>query len=313
MKLIHYAALLLLGAIWGASFLFIGLAVHEFGPLLLMFLRVVGAGLVLVGLAQWRQRQQKSTTGLNWRANWRTYLVVGLLNSALPFTLIAFSELSITASLAAVLNSTTPLFAVLLAAVWGAERLTRRKLLGGFLGVVGVSILTGGGPLAVNAELILAVLASLAAAFCYGAGTVYAAKNLKGLTPIYASIAQLLSAAVLLAIPAMLSIPTTMPSATAIIALLALTLLSTSFAYLLYFFLLQSVGSTRTASVTFLVPVFGTIWGIAFLQDPFNWGMLLGMVVILASVGLVIGGQPSPQAWLQSLKLSYATYLSRKG
>ncbi|MBK8434356.1 MAG: EamA family transporter [Chloroflexi bacterium] len=294
MKPIHYAALLLLGSIWGASFLFIGLAVHEFGPLLLMFLRVLGAGLVLVGLAQWRQRQQKSETGLNWRTNWRTYLVVGLLNSALPFTLIAFSELSITASLAAVLNSTTPLFAVLIAAVWRNEPLTRRKLLGGFLGVVGVSILTGGGPLAVNAELIVAVLASLAAALCYGAGTVYAAKNLKGLTPIYASIAQLLSAAVLLAIPAVLAIPTTMPSPTAIIALLALTLLSTSFAYLLYFFLLQNVGSTRTASVTFLVPVFGTIWGIAFLQDPFNLGMLLGMGVILASVGLVTGGQPRP-------------------
>ncbi|MDA0241897.1 MAG: EamA family transporter [Chloroflexi bacterium] len=294
MKPIHYAALLLLGSIWGASFLFIGLAVHEFGPLLLMFLRVLGAGLVLVGLAQWRQRQHKSETGLNWRTNWRTYLVVGLLNSALPFTLIAFSELSITASLAAVLNSTTPLFAVLIAAVWRNEPLTRRKLLGGFLGVVGVSILTGGGPLAVNAELIVAVLASLAAALCYGAGTVYAAKNLKGLTPIYASIAQLLSAAVLLAIPAVLAIPTTMPSPTAIIALLALTLLSTSFAYLLYFFLLQNVGSTRTASVTFLVPVFGTIWGIAFLQDPFNLGMLLGMGVILASVGLVTGGQPRP-------------------
>lgn len=294
MKPIHYAALLLLGSIWGASFLFIGLAVHEFGPLLLMFLRVLGAGLVLVGLAQWRQRQQKSETGLNWRTNWRTYLVVGLLNSALPFTLIAFSELSITASLAAVFNSTTPLFAVLIAAVWRNEPLTRRKLLGGFLGVVGVSILTGGGPLAVNAELIVAVLASLAAALCYGAGTVYAAKNLKGLTPIYASIAQLLSAAVLLAIPAVLAIPTTMPSPTAIIALLALTLLSTSFAYLLYFFLLQNVGSTRTASVTFLVPVFGTIWGIAFLQDPFNLGMLLGMGVILASVGLVTGGQPRP-------------------
>lgn len=294
MKPIHYAALLLLGSIWGASFLFIGLAVHEFGPLLLMFLRVLGAGLVLVGLAQWRQRQQKSETGLNWRTNWRTYLVVGLLNSALPFTLIAFSELSITASLAAVFNSTTPLFAVLIAAVWRNEPLTRRKLLGGFLGVVGVSILTGGGSLAVNAELIVAVLASLAAALCYGAGTVYAAKNLKGLTPIYASIAQLLSAAVLLAIPAVLAIPTTMPSPTAIIALLALTLLSTSFAYLLYFFLLQNVGSTRTASVTFLVPVFGTIWGIAFLQDPFNLGMLLGMGVILASVGLVTGGQPRP-------------------
>jgi drug/metabolite transporter (DMT)-like permease len=289
MKPIHYGVLLLLGAIWGASFLFIGIAVSEFGPIPLMFLRVLGAGLVLVGLAYWWRRKHRSAATLRWRTNWRKYLTVGLLNSALPFTLIAFSELKITVSLAAILNSTTPLFAVLVAAAWGYERLTGRKLIGVLLGVVGVSVLMGGGPLAVNPDLLIAVAASLLAAFCYGTATVYAARNLKGLPAIDASIAQLSGAAILLAAPAALTLPPTMPSLAAFIALLALTLLSTSCAYLLYFFLLQNVGATRTASVTFLVPVFGSIWGILLLHEPVNAGMLLGMAIILASIGLVTG------------------------
>jgi drug/metabolite transporter (DMT)-like permease len=295
MKPIHSGALLLLGAIWGASFLFIGVAVAEFGPLSLMFLRVLAAGLILVGLATMKQRK----TTLHWRANWRKYLTVGLLNSALPFTLIAFSELNITVSLAAILNSTTPLFTVLITAVWSKEKLTGRKVLGVLFGIIGVAVLMGGGPLAVTTEIIIAVTASLLAAFCYGTGTVYAAKNLAGLPPLYASIAQLLGAAILLAAPAALAIPPSLPSATAIIALLALILFSTSFAYLLYFYLLQNVGPTRTASVTFLVPVFGAIWGILLLREPFNTSMLLGMTIILASVGMVTGMQISKRNLIQ--------------
>lgn len=302
MKPIHYGALLLLGAIWGASFLFIGVAVDEFGPLAMMFLRVLMAGLILVALASLMQRKNTSETILRWRTNWHKYLILGLVNSALPFTLIAFSELKITVSLAAILNSTTPLFTVLIAAAWSHEKLTGRKLLGVLLGVIGVNVLMGAGLLAVNAELLIAAGASLLAALCYGAATVYASKNLGGLPAIYASIAQLLSAAIILAIPAALAIPPALPSSTAIIALLALTLLSTSFAYLLYFFLLQNVGPTRTASVTFLVPVFGSMWGIIFLQEPFNSGMLLGMAIILTSVGLVTGVQLSKRRLEQSFK-----------
>lgn len=307
MKPIHYGALLLLGAIWGSSFLFIGVAVPEFGPLLLMFLRVLVAGLILAGLAYSQRRTKSAAPVLRWRERWRTYLIVGLLNSALPFTLIAFAELKMTVSLAAILNSTTPLFTVLAAVAWRSEALTVRKLLGVLLGVVGVGVLMGGGPLAVSAELLIAVAASLLAALCYGTATVYAAKNMKGLPAISAAIAQLLSAAIILAIPALASLPPAMPSATAIFALLALVVLSTSFAYLLYFFLLQSVGSTRTASVTFLVPVFGSIWGVLFLREPFTPAMALGMLIILSSVGLVMGISIRKRSAARSPEVTSAT------
>lgn len=300
MKPIHFATLALLGAIWGASFLFIHITVAELGPFTLMFIRVLVAGLALAGLAYLMSRQRQAQATLQWRKNWRRYLMVGLLNSALPFSLIAFSELKITVSLAAILNSTTPLFAAIVAALWKNEPLTKRKIGGVLLGVSGVTVLVRGGPLELNQGVIIAVAASLLAALCYGTGTVYAAKNISGLPPIYASMAQLLGATVLLAVPAALTLPQALPSPKAFVALAALTVLSTAVAYLLYFFLLRNIGPTRTASVTFLVPVFGSIWGALFLQEPFNSGMLLGMAIIFTSVGLVTGvrlGKGSARLW----------------
>lgn len=284
MKPIHFGALLLLGAIWGASFLFISIAVHEISPSALMFVRVLIAGLVLLVYAV----MLKSIP--DWRKFWKAFLIVGLFNSALPFTLIALSEKVLTASMASILNSTTPLFTALLASLWVRESLSPQKLLGISLGIIGVVVLVGGSPLESTAEFYFAVAYSLLAALCYGIGTVYASRNISGkMSGMHASIGQLLGAAVALTIPAATAIPSVMPSTNAILALLALTLISTSFAYLIYFFLLQNVGPTRTASVTFLVPVFGTIWGIIFMNNAFNWWMLLGMLIIFTSVGLVMG------------------------
>ena len=288
MKPIHYLSLLLLGAVWGASFLFIGVAAPGFGPLTLMFARVLVAGLLMAGVAYASQRQRVRAT-LNLRANWRVYLIIGLLNSALPFTLIAYSELRLPASLASILNSTTPLFTALVAAAWGSEVLTGRKVLGVILGMAGVAVLVGGAPLALDGAALLAVGASLLAALAYGMGTVFAARHMTGLPAAYASAIQLLAAAVWLVGPGVLAAPAAPPPRAAVVALAALILLSTTFAYLLYFFLLKNVGPTRTASVTFLVPVFGSLWAILFLNETFTLGMAAGLAIILVSVGLVVG------------------------
>jgi drug/metabolite transporter (DMT)-like permease len=283
MKPLHAAMLLLLGAIWGASFLFIGVAVPSLGPLLLMDARVfLAAGALLLYAALFRQIPDLMT-------RWREFLMLGALNAAIPFTLIAFSQLTLTASLAAIINSTTPLFTALVAAVWIDEPLTLRKATGALLGIGGVFLLVGGSPLQLNTTLILAVVTSLIAAFCYGLGTVYASEHFRETPILTTSIGQLLGAGLLLLLPSLTAVPTAAPPVNALLALLALSLLSTSFAYLLYFYLVNHIGPTRTAAVTFLVPVFGTLWGVLFLQEPFTPGMLLGMGVILGSVGLVTG------------------------
>jgi drug/metabolite transporter (DMT)-like permease len=283
MKPIHLGALILLAAIWGASFLFIREAAHDFGPLALMFLRTFLASLVLIIVMATKRNLP------DLRSKWRAFLIMGILNAALPFSLIAFAELTLTASLASILNSTTPLWTALVATLWIGEKLTPQKIMGLIMGIVGVTVLVGGSPLDLNSAYLIAVFAMLTAAFCYALGTVYASRHIAGISAVHASIGQLLGAAIVLLIPAAVTVPNTMPSISAIISLLALVLLSSSFAYLLYFFLLQNVGPTNTAATIFLVPVFGTIWGIIFFHEPFNLGMLLGMALILMSVGLVLG------------------------
>lgn len=283
MKAIHLGALVLLAAIWGASFLFIRQAAHDFGPSGLMFLRTLLASLVLIAIVVFRRDLP------DLRSKWRMFLIMGMLNAALPFTLIAFSELTITASLASILNSTTPLWTALIASLWIGEKLTAPKIMGLVLGVIGVTVLVGGSPLEFNTEYLIAVFAMLTAAFCYAVGTVYAAQHVKGISSIHASIGQLFAAAIILIIPAAATVPETTPSTSAVLALLALVLLSTSVAYLLYFYLLKNVGPIKTAATIFLVPVFGTIWGIIFFNEPFNLSMLLGMALILMSIGLVLG------------------------
>lgn len=289
----HIGALILLGAIWGASFIFIRETAHAFGPIGLMFLRVTFGGLTLIMFLPFLTQTRQQVSPRQMLSRWRDFFIMGFFNSALPFVLIAFSELSITASLAAILNSTTPLFTAVIAAFWAGERLTIPKIIGLLMGIVGVSILVGGSPLTLDTSYLLAILASLTAALCYGIGTVYASRQTKGLPGMVAAIGQLLGASAILFIPAAATVPQTPPDLKTILYLVALVVMSTSFAYLIYFYLLRHIGPTRTASVTFLVPIFGSLWGIFFLNEPFNLWMLVGMSIVFLSVGLVLGiGMP---------------------
>lgn len=285
MKPIHYAALLLLGAIWGSSFLLIRIAAPDLGPLVLMGGRVLLAAIALLIYAGMSRKLPDV------RAHWGKYLFVGTMNAALPFSLIAWSELTLTSSLASIINSTTPLFTALVAALWVNETLTGRKILGIVFGIIGVGILVGGSALEFNSSLILAALASLGAALCYGIGTVFASRYFSGNPPMHNAIGQLLGATVAMSIPAAVSVPQATFTTGSVLAMLALALVATAFAYQLYFYLLNNVGPTRTSTVTFLVPVFGTIWGVIFLNETFTPGMLVGMVVVLASVSLVTGAR----------------------
>jgi drug/metabolite transporter (DMT)-like permease len=275
------SALVLLGALWGFSFVFIRVGVPELGPFFLMVLRVGLAVLALLPFAVTLGR----LPGL--RERWKQFLVMGFLNAAVPFSLIVFAEVTITASLAAILNSTTVLFSALVAAAFLSDPLTKRKLAGVALGVVGV--LVGLDPLPLSGPVLLAVGAMLVAAVFYAFAGTYAKVAFPGVRPLTLATGQQVGATALLLPFAAATVPGEAPSAAAALSALGLAILCTAVAYLLYFTLIRNVGPTSTLTVTFLAPGFGVLFGVLLLGEPFGVGTVLGLAIVLLSVALVTG------------------------
>jgi len=273
----------LLGALWGGSFLFIRIAVPALGPFFLVELRVGLAAAVLFLYALAAGRVPKI------RSRWRSFLVLGFLNAALPFTLISAAEIHLTASLAAILNSTTVMFTAIVATVWMGDALTVKKAVGIVLGIVGVTVLVGWDPLPLNGVVLLAVAAMLIASLSYALGATYAKWSFSGIPPLGMAFGQLGGAVSLLLPLAVVSLPEEVPSAVVTLSMLGLALLSTAVAYLIYFRLIENVGPTSTVTVTLLVPVFGLLFGVLLLDEPFGLGTLAGLGIILTSVVLITG------------------------
>jgi drug/metabolite transporter (DMT)-like permease len=276
----------MLSALWGGSFLFIRVAVPALGPFLLVELRVglAAAALCLYALAAGSMPKI--------RGRWRSFLVLGFLNAAVPFSLISAAEIHLTASLAAILNSTTVMFTAIVAAVWMDDALTARKVVGIVLGIVGVTVLVGWDPLRVNSLILLAVAAMLLASLSYALGATYAKRSFSGIPPLGMAIGQLSGAVVLLLPMAVVSVPERAPSTVVTFSMLGLAFLSTALAYLIYFRLIENVGPTSTVTVTLLVPVFGLLFGVLLLEEPFGPGTLAGLGIILTSVVLITGIAP---------------------
>jgi drug/metabolite transporter (DMT)-like permease len=281
------AMLLALAALWGASFLFMRVAVPAFGPVVLADARVAIAGIALLAWA--------AAIGARpaLRRRWREYLVLGAINAAVPFALLSAAELEIEASLAAVLNAMAPLCGAIVGAVWLGQRVTHPAKAGLVLGVGGVALVVGLAPFTIDLEFVLAVLACLAAAFAYGIGANLVRVRFTDEPPLTLAIGQQLGAAAVL-LPLVPAIPLRgAPDAVDVACLLALALASTAVAYLLYFRLLAELGATGGMTVIFVVPVFGVLWGALFLGETIDLATVLGGIVILASV-LLITRFPAP-------------------
>ncbi len=276
------AALILLAALWGASYIFIRVAVPALGPFVLMGARVALASGTLALYAVILARGMPK-----FRSRWKEFLIVGATNSAIPFTLIAAAEIELTASLAAILNSTTALFVAVVAAVWIGESLTARKVVGLLLGFAGVVVLVGWDPVPLNGAVLLAVGAMLAASLSYAVGGVYVKRTFAGVSPLAMTIGQQGAAAAILLPLAPASLPGEAPPLPAALSALALALLCTAVAYLLYFRLIENVGPTKTLAVTFLIPVFGLLFGVVLLGEPVGLGTIVGFAIISYGVALV--------------------------
>lgn len=223
------------------------------------------------------------------RKRWRSFVAIGFLNAAVPFSLVAFAEVTITASLAAILNSTTVLFSALVAAVFVGDPLPGRKVAGVLLGVVGVAVLVGLDPLPLNGPVVLAVAAMLLAAFFYALAGTYARAALSGMSPLALATGQQAGATALLLPLAAADLPDETPSTVASLSALGLAIFCTAVAYLLYFTLIRNIGPTSTLTVTFLAPGFGVLFGVLLLGEPFGAGTAAGLAIVLLSVVLVTG------------------------
>jgi drug/metabolite transporter (DMT)-like permease len=277
------ARLLVLAGLWGGSFVFIRVAVGELSPLWLALFRVALAFLALFAFAA-LQRKLPS-----FRTHWREYLAIGAINSALPFALYAFAEQYVNASTAAILNATSPFFAALVAAAWLKEPLNSRQIAGMCVGFGGVVWLAGGHSEALSGMGAVALLACLAAALCYAIGGVYTKLRMHAVPSTAVALYSQLGAAIVLA-PAAVTAPLSAPSTLIIINVLALALMSTAYAYRIYFRLIANVGPTRALTVTFLIPLFGVLWGVVFLHEPLESPMLFGGLLIVAGTWITTRG-----------------------
>lgn len=281
------AELLVLAAIWGASFLFMRVAAPEFGALALVFVRVGLAAVVLLPLLAWRGQLGAL------RRHAGPIFVVGLLNSALPFIGFTVAALAINAGLSSIFNATTPLWTALIAWWWLGDRPAPSRALGLAIGFAGVVALAAGkASLKDGAHGIspaVAIGACIAAAMLYGAAANVAKRHAAVVPPLALATGSQLSAALVMAGPAAWTWPTTSPSPTAWTAAVLLAVVCSGVAYILYFRLIAHVGAAGASSVTFLIPVFAVAWGGMFLGEQPTWGMAVGGAVILFGTALATG------------------------
>lgn len=271
--------LLVLGALWGSSFLFMRVAAPDLGPVPLIAVRVTVAAILLCALTYARGLHRDLF------ARFGALTFVGFINSALPFSLFAFATLSLSAGFASVLNATVPLFGALIAFLWFRERVSRLRMLGLGIGFLGVIVLVSN-KLALVGDRI-AVVAGLVAAVCYGVAAHFTKRRLSGVDPLIIAAGSQVGSSLVLAIPAILLWPEHSIAPRTWGAAFAVGLLGTAVAYVLYFRLLRSIGPSRAMVVTYLIPVFGILWGHLVLGEAITANMLAGGAIIVVGTMLV--------------------------
>lgn len=273
----QWAQLLFLSILWGATFFFVGVAVKEVPPLTIVFIRVALAALLLLPVFFCLGHQLPKSL-----KDWQPYFVMGLLNNVLPFSLLFAGQTYLTAGLASIINAMTPLFAVLIMAGFGDERLNLHRIIGILMGVAGVAVLRGFDGQLVTGQTIGIVLC-LGGSICYGFAGLWGRRNLIGIAPLKSATCQLICSSVIMVFVASIyDQPWSLnaPSLNAWLAIIGLAFFGTAMAYLIYFKLLQHAGATNVLLVTLLVPVTALFLGIYFLGENISDQQSIGALII---------------------------------
>lgn len=284
------AEFVLLAALWGSSFLFMLLGAAEFGPWATAGLRVAVASAallpVLVAAGHWPTLRRHA----------RAILLIGLVNSAIPFALYAYALLTISTGISAILNATTPLFGALVAWAWLKDAPGRSRAVGLAIGFAGVVLLSWPKADFSTGGTGWAVLACLGAALSYGVAASCTKRYLTGVHPLATATGSQIGATLGLALPTLWFWPGQNPGLLAWGSMVAVGVLCTALAYILYFRLIEKAGPSKTLTVTFLIPVFAIGYGAVLLGEPITGPMVAGGAVILAGVALATGWARWPRS-----------------
>src|SRR5712692_4591868 len=300
MKLKEYLVLFALAALWGASFLFIKVAIADMSPLTLVAVRLVLGSLGLLLVVPFRPAIIKG-----WQTRLWGFFVVAIFNAVIPYLTISWGEEFVTSGMAAILNATTPLVVVILSNWWpGGERLTWRRMIGVLIGFLGVGLLVGPTALSTSASnlYLLGALLVFIGAASYAFGSLFAIKMLSGLPMMHPAIGHTAMGAVILAPIAGIAFVAQpqqtfhAPLVWAVASAIALALGGTSLAYICYYWLIQRVGPTRTLIVTYLLPCMALVYGALLLHESIGINSIGGLALVLAGIFLTGKKAPEPKA-----------------
>lgn len=282
MKTSHLLELLLLGAIWGASFMLMKATVPSFGVFALVEVRASLAALFLLPVVYFTKQFA------DLRANWAKLLFVGAVNTAIPFCLFSYTSVHLDAGLTAILNATAPMFGAIIAFFYLQDRIGLHGVIGIFLGFLGVVVISQDNHSSTPVTLI-PVLSALVATCCYGIAACYMKKHLSGVKPFAIAAGSQVFAAFLLMPLAIYTWPSVNPDFTTWGAALVLAVLCTGVAYIMYFDLIAKVGASQAMTVGYLVPVFGIFWGMVVLDETLSIYAMTGGSMIILGVMITTG------------------------
>ena len=281
-----FLKLIMLAAIWGGSFLFMRIAANPLGPAVLIEARVLCAAITLLLVSFYLKRK------LSFNVHAKHFFILGLFNTTLPFLFFAYAAQTLNASTLAILNSTAPIWAAIIGAIWTKTALESKVLLGLGIGVTGVCVLVGWDAMNIGQEAIIPIFAAVMAAFSYGIASNYTktAPKVEAFNNAHGS----MWAAVLIVLPFVFFIPMReAPDLTITTSVILLGAVCTGLAYLLYFNLINELGAPSALSVTFLIPVFGILWGNLFLDEAIGINTVVGSILVITGTMLVTGLSPA--------------------
>ncbi len=274
--------LIVLAAIWGSSFIFMRASVDAFGPIALIAVRISVAALFLFLFLMKPSRRQEFVQ------NWKTLFIVGLTNSAIPFSFLAYASLTLTGGTVSILNAMTPVFTAWIAHIWLKNNMTKYQYLGMLISLLGLIYLVSD-KVELSIQAWLPVLAGVGATICYGISSTTTKKYLSNVSVMTSTAGSLFFSALLLLILSLFFLPDFSEiSATDWFYAIILGVLCTAIAFIIYFKLVKNIGPSKTASVTFLIPIFAFLWGYLLLDEVVTTKMWIATGIILLGMALVM-------------------------